>query len=161
AAPTSSFYSTVTGARADSERFDGAYFGRNVRETVRFESAVAAMAADGFDAFLEIGPHPVLSASITESLDARGQTAIVCASLRRQRPERETLLAACGALYEAGWLPDYGAFQPGGAVVSLPSYPWQRRRYWIRSRPAATSRATTGHPPLGRPVPAAGVSARI
>ena len=161
APPATPFYSTVTGAPAGSERFDGAYFGRNVREPVRFGRAIAAMAADGFDVFLEIGPHPVLSASITETLDACGHAATVGASLRRNRPERETMLAACGLLYEAGWLPDFAAIQPAGTVTSLPAYPWQRRRYWIRSQPDTPRTATSGHPLLGRAVPAAGIPSRI
>jgi NADPH:quinone reductase-like Zn-dependent oxidoreductase/NADP-dependent 3-hydroxy acid dehydrogenase YdfG len=159
-----SFYSTVTGGVATKERIDAAYFGRNVRERVRFASALGAMAADGFDVFLEIGPHPVLASAITESVEAAGKTASVVASLRRSRPERETMLRACAGLYEAGVVPAWDAFQEAfGQVVSLPAYPWQRKRYWIRSRPnaPATRGTSTGHPILGHRASVAGERVRI
>jgi acyl transferase domain-containing protein/NADPH:quinone reductase-like Zn-dependent oxidoreductase len=161
APPAVAFYSTVTGGLATGERFDGAYFSRNVGEPVRFEGAIGAMTGDGFDVFLEIGPHPVLSASISECLEARGHTASVGTSLRRTRPERETMLAACALLFESGWSPDAAALQPVGAMTPLPAYPWQRRRYWIRTRPTAPKGSTALHPLLGRRVEAAGIRARI
>jgi acyl transferase domain-containing protein len=160
AAPSIPFYSTVTGRLAVGDRLDAPYFARNVRDPVRFHAAIGAMCGDGFDAFVEIGPHPVLSASIAECLDERGHPATVTASLRRGRPEREAMLGACAELYQAGWSPDYALVQPGGAVTSLPAYPWQRRRYWIRARPRRADAAREFHPLLGREVPTAGVAAR-
>jgi acyl transferase domain-containing protein len=130
AAPALAMYSTVTGGLATGQRFDGAYFGRGVSQPVRFAQAIDAMGADAYDVFLEIGPHPALSASITECLDARGHAAAVLASLRRSRPERETLLQACAGLYAAGASPAWEVFQQTpGTPVPLPAYPWQRKRY--------------------------------
>jgi acyl transferase domain-containing protein/NADPH:quinone reductase-like Zn-dependent oxidoreductase/acyl carrier protein len=163
-APSVPVYSTVTGARADGEAFDGAYFGRNVREAVRFAPAVAAMAADGLDAFLELSPHPVLAGAVAETLDAAGHPAPVVSSLRRQKPERETMLAACAALWEAGASPAWEVVQPSpGRVVSLPAYPWQRRRFWLRPRPAGAREAAPAgsHPILGRRVEAAGIREQV
>jgi acyl transferase domain-containing protein len=148
-------YSTVLGGLASGQRFDGAYFGRNVREPVRLHAAITAMAGDGFGSFLEIGPHPVLSASIAESLAAAGASGAsgqVLASLRRGRPERESLLQAAAALHVHGHTLDAEAVAgEGGEVVDLPRYPWQRKRFWLRPTPvaAAPSSRRGAHPLLG------------
>jgi len=161
AAPRLAVYSTVTGARADTERFDAAYFGRNVRAPVRFESAVRALAADGANVFVEVAPHPVLSAAVTESIDAAGRSARVVASLRRGRAERETMLEAAARLYEAGWSPAWNKLQRSGALTALPPYAWQRKRYWIRTRENAPRAAASGHPLLGGGTVVAGSGVRV
>ncbi|MGE0158272.1 MAG: SDR family NAD(P)-dependent oxidoreductase [Gemmatimonadales bacterium] len=160
AQPRIAVYSTVTGGRADGDLFDAAYFGRNVREPVDLASAVAAMAHDGHRVFLELSPHPVLSSAIAETLADSRPAAHVVASLRRDRPERDSMLQACAALYAAGCSPRWDVIDAvPGEVVSLPSYPWQRKRYWIPGRPKVVtpSRARPGaHPLLGRRVAATG-----
>ncbi len=153
-------YSTVTGALASSPP-DAHYFGSNVRETVRFESAIASLAADGFQVFVEISPHPVLSAAISECLDARSQSGTVLASLRRTRPEREALLEVPARLYELGGSPRWQALAPQGSVVPFPRYPWQRKRHWLARASSGGRGQNTGHPLLGRRVPAAVGAARI
>ncbi|KQU73852.1 MULTISPECIES: type I polyketide synthase [unclassified Rhizobacter] len=161
-------YSTVLGGLATGQRFDGAYFGRNVREPVRLHAAITAMAGDGFGSFLEIGPHPVLSASIAESLAAAGASGAggqVLASLRRGRPERESLLLAAAALHVHGHTLDAEAVAgEDGEVVDLPRYPWQRKRYWLRPTPmeAAASPARRGaHPLLGARLSTPATSATV
>ncbi len=153
-------YSTVTGALAADGTFDAAYFGRNVREPVRLVSAIGAMIDDGFDAFVEIAPHPVLSGAVSECIDERGADAVIAGSLRRGRGERDTMLQACAKLYCGGARPDWAALQRApGRVTALPSYPWQRNRYWLRPLPATAvpSMGTrAGHPVLGRRLPVAG-----
>jgi malonyl CoA-acyl carrier protein transacylase len=129
-APQVSVYSTVAGRRADDMRFDAAYFGRNVRATVQLAAALDAIIADGIDAFLEIGPHPVLSMSIAECLEARGTKVPIFASLRRGRPERETMLQALAGAYAAGCAPRWESLGPATTPVTLPPYPWQRERHW-------------------------------
>src|SRR5690606_34016642 len=63
------------------------------------------------------------------------------ASMRRGRDERETMLRACGGLYEAGatvaWERVIGVPEH---PVDLPPYPWQRQRYWLRDAPSERSR---------------------
>lgn len=166
ATPTVPVYSTVLGGPAVSQRFDAAYFGRNVREPVRLHPAISAMAEDGFTAFLEIGPHPVLSASVTDSLEAGGHVATVAASLRRGKPERETLLNAAAALHVVGHSLDMASLMGAGEVVDLPRYPWQRKRFWLRPTPVpvgsgvpAAPRAS--HPLLGVRLASAATTARV
>jgi acyl transferase domain-containing protein/acyl carrier protein len=120
--------STVTGAAIEGNELDGRYWARNVREPVRFAAALKALAGSGV--FLEIGPHPVLSVAITQTLD-QGDTEVL-ASLRRGRDERETLLEALGRLWVLGLPVDWAGVHPdGGRPVRLPSYPFQRQRYWF------------------------------
>ncbi|HZP49267.1 MAG TPA: type I polyketide synthase [Vicinamibacterales bacterium] len=129
-------FSTVTGARY-SGAFDAAYWRRNVRQPVLFGAALAAAIADDSTGerkvFLEIGPHPVLSEAIEHAID--GAPHRVVHSLRRNAPERASMLAALGGLYAAGcavnWKPLHGA---SARCVRLPAYPWQRERYWIPSQ---------------------------
>ncbi|MEW6704987.1 MAG: SDR family NAD(P)-dependent oxidoreductase [Pseudomonadota bacterium] len=153
AAPALEVYSTVTGRRAEAELAAPGYFGRNVRAAVRFADAIGAMCADGIELFVEIGPHPVLAAAIAECAAAADAQAVVLASLRRGKPERETLLQACAGLHVHGRSPDWGAVQgEQGQVVSLPPYAWQRQRHWLPARSAAAEAGPAGarHPLLGR-----------
>jgi acyl transferase domain-containing protein/acyl carrier protein len=131
--------STVTGGLLEGPEMDGSYWRANVRQPVRFGDAVAALAAAGHTAFLEIGPHPVLAGSIAQAVDP---SATILASLRRGRDGRETLLESLAGLYVLGWPVDWrGVFPDGGRRAPLPSYPFQRQRYWFdaQSRPAAAA----------------------
>jgi acyl transferase domain-containing protein len=130
--------STVTGALIEGTDLGGGYWARNVREPVHFARAAQALA--GSEVFLEIGPHPVLSVAISQTLDPLGRQAAVFASLRRGRDERETLLESLGGLWTLGLPVDWtGVFPDGGRFVRLPSYPFQRQRYWfeVPAAPAA------------------------
>ncbi len=170
-APQVDFYSTVTGAqvvtgdRAPGVAFDAAYFGRNVRSPVRFAAAIAAMADAGCDVFVEIGPHPVLAGAIAECLATREGAPTIVASLRRGKPERESLLQAGAGLFTAGCELDWAKVQAvDGNVVPLPAYPWQRKRHWIRKHTSRAPRpegSADAHPILGERVAAAGTEARI
>ena len=141
--PQIAIYSTLTGARVPQSGFVAADVARAIRAPVRFADAIKAMGQDSVDAFVEIGPHPVLAAAIAETLDARPPR-VLTASLRRGRDEGETIREACAQLYAAGVDPDWSAVQPGeGAVVSLPAYPWQRRRCWVRNAPKGPLKTRT------------------
>lgn len=143
-------YSTVSGRRIGAQAVDAAYFGRNVREPVRFADAITAMGEDGFTAFLEIGAHPVLGPSIAECLAGGDEPLVQLASLRRGRPERESLLLACAGLYATARPLDWPALHgKSAAALDLPAYPWQRERFWLRERPAASAPAS--HVPPGTP----------
>jgi myxalamid-type polyketide synthase MxaE and MxaD len=128
------FYSTVTGRLADGAALDGAYWAQNLRAPVRFWEAVQALAADGHTLFVELGPHPTLVAALADGLRALGLIGQATASLRRDRPAQETLLAAVGALYCAG-APITWPAEPAQrrAVAALPTYPFQNERYWLES----------------------------
>ncbi|MEU4343917.1 beta-ketoacyl synthase N-terminal-like domain-containing protein [Nocardia sp. NPDC023852] len=121
-------YSTVRGDRIGGHELTAAYWADNVRHPVRFAEAVHAAARDGQQAFLEIAPHPVLSGHVANCL---GRGAAI-PTLRRERPELRGLLGSVAELYTAGYPVDFaGLYRDRRPVVSLPRYPWQRRRYWL------------------------------
>ena len=66
-AATLPLYSTVTGERLDGYQAGAAYWWQNTRATVLFEPAIRRMLEDGYTHFVELGPHPVLAASIFET----------------------------------------------------------------------------------------------
>ncbi|HJV95203.1 MAG TPA: acyltransferase domain-containing protein, partial [Albitalea sp.] len=144
-------YSSVSGARLDGSTMDARYWGRNLREPVRFAPAVQALANDGFSVFLELAAHPVLARGIAAVLEEQGG-GTVASSLRRGRPERAAMLAALGLLSTRGVGVDWHAVQRDGQRVPLPHYPWQRSRYWV-TLPAPAEIAphgdTANHPLLG------------
>jgi len=94
------FFSTVTGRRCAGPECDAAHWGRGVRQSVQFASAVNALSEFGVDVWLEIGAHPALSHSIQECLAGReGKTSVMC-SARRER-EHESLLETALDLHRA------------------------------------------------------------
>src|SRR6202030_3824820 len=132
--PEIPLYSAVKGALLDETGMNAEYWWSNVREPVQFASVVEKLLETGHGLFLEVGPHPVLSASIQECALAANQPVQVLATLRQKEPERATMLAALGRLYTTGREIDWQRFHPhGGPLVSLPTYPWQRERYWRES----------------------------
>ncbi len=133
--------STVTARIEDGDRLDAAYWADNLRQPVRFSDAIAALAEDGVDVFLEISPHPVLVQSIGDTLAHHGREGVTLGSLRRDGDESAALLVAIGGLYTAGCALDWAKIAPAGRPVQLPAYPWQRRRYWIEHRPGRELRA--------------------
>ncbi len=161
--PTVAMYSTVTGGLAENAGFDSTYFGRNLREPVRFANAIQAMLKDGCDVVIELGPQPVLASSIAECAASVEHSPVILASLRRGRPERETALQACAGAYSAGCNLAWEYVQPKlGRIVDLPTYPWQRKRHWIRkSRGRHTDPASVQHPLLGRRIEVAGIEAQV
>lgn len=157
-APDRKIFSTLTGALAPRQGLGASSLAKGIRSSVRFADAIGAMAAEGIDSFVEIGPHPVLSSAIAQTLEARPPR-VLTASLRRGRDERATMREANARLYSVGHEPDWRAVQPAeGVVTTLPPYPWQRQRYWFRG----SENVTTGPAKpqwLGPPTPVAGQDA--
>ncbi len=124
--------STVTRGKADGLEYTAEYWGRNIREPVRFGPAIYELLEGGYQTFLEISPHPVLASVMEQCIAAAERPGLVVASLRRYKDERATMLSALGALYSHGNKVEWKALYPKkGQVVSLPTYPWQRERYWV------------------------------
>jgi acyl transferase domain-containing protein/acyl carrier protein len=125
-------YSTVTGGLATEEDFDADYWARNIRQPVRFAAAVRAMLDAGINTFVELGPHPVLSSMIHQCAAARPQNVQLLPSLRQGQQEKLQMLKSLTSLFAAGAEIDWrGVYPLGGRVVSLPLYPWQRKRFWL------------------------------
>lgn len=146
-------YSTVTGELLDGYTAGAAYWWQNTRATVLFEPALRRMLDDGYTHFVELGPHPVLAASIFET--AGTEKALVLATQRRNDDDGRTLLNCVGALHCNGHEVAWDAVHPRGAAqrVTLPSYPWQNKRYWNETPEASEDlHFAPVHPLLGQPV---------
>ncbi len=157
-------YSTVTGARVDTTTMGAEYWYRNLRDTVRFEEAVRAMAADRVAALIECSPHPVLTAPVLETVD--GITAI--GSLRRDDGGLERFITSLAEAHVAGvavdWTGLFGETPP--SPVTLPTYAFQRRRYWLAAGGGARDASMLGqtaadHPLLDAVVTPAGGDATV
>lgn len=141
--------STVTGQLAGASDFDAGYWWRNVREPVLFGPAIERMVQNGFDTFLEVGPHPALTGSISDCLRAAGRKGMLLSSLRRGKPEREGLLRSLGMLHVHGHSVDWEAVFGGHRqAVRLPRQVWQRERFWHESDAARFSRTSHSLHPL-------------
>ncbi|TDU81697.1 acyl transferase domain-containing protein [Prosthecobacter fusiformis] len=126
------FFSTVTGAKITGSECDAGHWGRGIRQAVMFAPAVNALADFGVDVWLEITAHPALSLSIQECLGARGMKAPVVASARRDR-EHEAMLEAALELHRACVDLDFKGMTPSRHQLSLPTYAWDKARWWNES----------------------------
>ncbi|WP_461030965.1 acyltransferase domain-containing protein, partial [Streptomyces sparsus] len=122
------FRSSLTGDWQDTTALDAAYWYTNLRETVRFEEAVRGLVAAGHRTFLEVGPHPVLSVGLRETLEDTGTSGAVLGSLRRDQGGLRQFLAAVAEAHVHVVAVDRDAvFAPTGARrTELPTYAFQR-----------------------------------
>ncbi|WP_342634871.1 MULTISPECIES: type I polyketide synthase, partial [unclassified Streptomyces] len=128
-------FSTVTGEWLDTAEMDAGYWFTNLRRTVEFTPAIEALIAAGHRTFVEVSPHPVLTVPLQETVEAAGVDAVVSGTLRRDDGGLSRLYASLGELYVHGvdvdWSPAFAAHRP--QLVDLPTYAFQRRRYWLES----------------------------
>ncbi|MFE7447551.1 SDR family NAD(P)-dependent oxidoreductase, partial [Streptomyces chartreusis] len=134
--PTVAAVSTLTGAPlSEGDWTSAAYWAEQIVKPVRFRNALEAARAQGAARFLEIGPDPVLTALAGEVSAA--------ATLRKDRPETETLLTAVAELFVRGTEIDWAALFTGTGArrIDLPTYAFQRQRYWLGDhvRPAESA----------------------
>ncbi|GAA1918537.1 hypothetical protein GCM10009837_49730 [Streptomyces durmitorensis] len=141
------FYSTVTGGLMDTAELDAEYWFCNMRNTVEFASAVAALAERGHSLFVEASPHPVLTLAVEESAGEAGVTAL--STLRRRTDSTARFLSSAAEAWVGGadvtWQASFTAAGPRGPrTVDLPPYAFQRRRHWLdpdESSPASAAAA--------------------
>ncbi|WP_394831346.1 type I polyketide synthase [Pendulispora rubella] len=139
--------SNLTGKRAlDHDLCSPEYWVRHVRHAVRFVDGVRSLASDGVSTFLELGPNGVLSALASETLSEEGS---FLPALRNKHDDVLSLVSALAALHARGTSLDWNTFfaplQP--RRVPLPTYAFQRERYWLDA-PKATSHTPAGRYPL-------------
>ncbi|HET8640600.1 MAG TPA: SDR family NAD(P)-dependent oxidoreductase [Pseudonocardiaceae bacterium] len=134
---------------------DAGYWVDNLRQPVRFAPMVERLLDDGLTCFLEISPHPTLTAAVEQGLRGQGHDGAVLASLRRSTDEQLMLLETASILYCLGLPIAWSQLYPAGTVLRLPDYPWQRERFWLGDQVVpgpGGPRRTTGHPLLGEHV---------
>ncbi len=166
------FYSTVSAGLLDTAGLDGEYWYRNMRQPVQFEAVTRTLLAEGFRAFAEVSPHPLLGAALQETIEdvqGPGGKAIVVGSLRREEGGLRRFCSSLAELWVGGipvdWRAVLGSSQERG--VRLPTYAFQRKRYWLQDSPlggsgfTAAGQMTAGHPLLASIVPLAGGDALV
>lgn len=154
--PAAAIVSNLTGQMATPDQLTCAdYWTQHLREPVRFGDGVIALLGAGEHTFVELSPHPVLAAAITDTLAQMSERAgsAVITTLHRDRPDLDALAAALAQLHTRGHTPSWPALYPHAATVELPTYPFERRRYWLAPTAATDVRAVgldrADHPLLG------------
>jgi acyl transferase domain-containing protein len=149
-APAVPMLSNLTGEIATSGQLTSAeYWTRHLREPVRFHDSVVHLLTQGEHTFVELSPHPVLAPAITDTLAGvfdRTQSAVIT-TLRRDRPDLESVATALAQLHNHGHSPSWRTLYPQAGVIALPTYPFQHRSYWLHPTPTADVSAAG----LGRP----------
>ncbi|WP_139141000.1 type I polyketide synthase, partial [Streptomyces oceani] len=139
--PELPFPSTVTGGwlSADSS-LDADYWYTSLRETVRFQDAMRLLLAAGHRHFIEVSPHPVLAVGMRECAEERDLETAVLGSLRREEGGLERFLRSLAEAHTQGVEVDWHAVFAGSGArrVDLPTYAFQRDRYWpvLTAQPA-------------------------
>ncbi|MGW7003199.1 SDR family NAD(P)-dependent oxidoreductase [Streptomyces sp. NPDC054933] len=151
-APSIPVMSTLTGRQAaGSDLRSAAYWVHHARETVRFADAAYRLAHDErVTAFAEVGPDAQLTAAAMASLAELGEGLVFTATTRAGAPETETVLAALARLHVRGLPVDWQRVYEGSGArrVDLPTYPFQRQRYWLDAPSSVSVADGCGHPVL-------------
>ncbi|MGW2365425.1 type I polyketide synthase [Streptomyces sp. NPDC001667] len=139
------FYSTVAGEVVDTTALDAGYWYRNLREPVLLERTVRRLLEDEHRFFLEISPHPVLTVPLQETFTQAGAPATAVGTLRRDEGGEERFLTSVAEAYVRGLPLDLtGLPQLSGARrADLPTYAFQRRRFWPEVRIGAAPSPVT------------------
>jgi acyl transferase domain-containing protein len=143
--PTIPLISNVTGTwMTPEEATDPAYWGRHLRQTVRFADGLRTLLQEPQRILLEVGPHMLSSLALVHP--ARGSDHVILASLHAPgsaQPDTVFLLNTLGRLWLAGAVIDWAGVYANERRqrVPLPAYPFQRQRYWAETTAAPTSAA--------------------
>jgi acyl transferase domain-containing protein len=125
------FLSTVTGTFLDTAELDGDYWYRNLRQCVELDLATRTLIQRGDRLFVEVSPHPVLALAVQESAEAAGGEVVTIGSLRRDDGGLGRFVASLAQAHVHGAAVDWRPVFPGARRVDLPTYAFQRHRYWL------------------------------
>ncbi|QDP80092.1 SDR family NAD(P)-dependent oxidoreductase [Nocardia otitidiscaviarum] len=120
------FHSTVTGTRLDGTQLTPDYWFRNLRHTVLFHPVVQSLLPT-HTTFIEPSPHPVLTAAIQDTAD----TVVAIGTLRRDDGTLTQLLVSAAEAWTRGVDIDWSGHFSGARRIPLPTYAFQRTRYWL------------------------------
>ena len=148
-APQIPFVSNLTGRWiTDAEATDPRYWARHLRETVRFADGVGELLRDEPGRILlEVGPSQTL-APLARQHPAAASGSVIWSSLQAKRDDQEAILTSLGRLWTEGVPVEWAALHPpaGRRRVPLPTYPFERKRYWIEPPPPVAPMAPTASP---------------
>ncbi|MGW3892878.1 type I polyketide synthase [Micromonospora chokoriensis] len=146
----------------DGGVMDAAYWYRNLRQPVRLDLAVQAAYTAGHRIFVEVSAHPVLTGAITDSVDVPA-----VGTLRRGEGGPRQIVRALAEAWVQGAPVDWTTVIPAAPTVELPTYPFQRQRFWPRPSTRAHGDASAfglapvTHPVLGAALGLAGADGTI
>ncbi|PPK66166.1 type I polyketide synthase [Actinokineospora auranticolor] len=152
------FQSTVTGEPVDTSGLDAGYWFTNLREPVLFERGLRGLIDSGHRTFVEVSPHPVLTYSVQEVADQAGVDVAVTGTLRRGDGGRARFLTSLVGAHARGVRVDLAGLFGPGPVTDLPTYAFQRSRYWLEAAPEAGDLAAAGLTGTGHAVLAAALT---
>ncbi|MEY9928543.1 acyl transferase domain-containing protein/acyl carrier protein [Catenulispora sp. GP43] len=139
--------SNVTGKLAEKELCDPEYWVGHVRQSVRFADGISSLVSSNVTRFVEIGPQ----ATLTGLLDLDGATAL--AALRKDQPEERAIVTALATLHAQGIAVDWHAFYGEPAArIDLPTYPFQRQRFWLEASSSDGDPGSLGLEPVDHPL---------
>ncbi|MFG2212005.1 SDR family NAD(P)-dependent oxidoreductase [Streptomyces sp. NPDC048638] len=145
APPRIAVVSDATGEIATEEQLRSAdYWADHIRRPVRFYDAIRTLERNGADTYLELGPDAVLAPMARECLEYEAEEDAVQPLLRRGRPETTTFYNALAATDIADW----SAAFPDARRAELPTYAFQKQRYWLAPPPAPSDAAGLGLEPV-------------
>ena len=129
-------YSTVSGKLESGKHLDSEYWYKNVREPVFFTDALQSMINDGYNTFIEIAPHPVLTNGAMELLkENKVPNPVIVPSLRRGEDEDIISMGSLAALFTQGFeIKSESLFSQTARYVKLPTYCWQHQSYWFETK---------------------------
>uniref|UniRef100_UPI0030F4294C SDR family NAD(P)-dependent oxidoreductase n=1 Tax=Streptomyces sp. GSL17-111 TaxID=3121596 RepID=UPI0030F4294C len=150
------FYSSATGGFIDTATMDAGYWYRNLRGRVGFEPAVRALLDHGAGCFLEMSPHPVLTMAVEQTVEGRAATV---GSLRRDEGGLRRFVTSLSEAHTAGVAVDWAAYyaDTGAQRVPLPTYAFQRQRFWQSSATGSGDASAAGQRRVEHPVLVAAV----
>ena len=156
-------YSTVENRLLEGVEMNADYWVANLREKVRYYEGVKNVIADGYNIFLEMSPHPVITHSAKEAIKEVGSEALALGALNRHEKGRLSILRSLGELYKAGLEGDWTRLFDENALkfAKLPMYPWQRERFWLEPSPAMNGPVMSGEASAGANAAHRGVDAEI
>ncbi len=149
--PEVPFLSNVTGTWISAEEAtDPHYWARHLRQTVRFTEGVQLLLQEPQRILLEVGPGTTLS-HLARRQAPNAAERIVLPSLRHrqdERPDMACILDTLGKLWLAGAKIDWDGFYAHEQRnrVPLPTYPFERKRYWIEPPSLAPHSSATAQP---------------
>ncbi|XIJ58078.1 type I polyketide synthase [Kitasatospora hibisci] len=161
------FYSTVTGTLLDTTNLNADYWYTNLRHPVRFTDATHTAHTNGHTTYIETSPHPVLTMAVQDISENTDRQALVIGSLRRDEGGLRRLLTSLAEAHVHGATLTWPTNPPHPTgPLDLPTYPFQRERFWLDT-PTATGDVTTAgltpaqHPLLSALLPLADDDATI
>jgi len=147
------FFSTVTAKKQPTTELGASYWYDNLRNTVRFSDTVEALRHDGYTAFIELSPHPLLTAAIEDSISIDGGPGLVVGSLRRDEGGMGSIVASATEAFLQGLDIDWSSLiEHPQEPTKVPTYAFSENRYWSKASGPVGEVGNVGMDATGHPI---------